>query len=106
MARLVHGSSGLLLLGAIGGGRTTVQAVIRLEELKCAVGQRFDGSVLLDLRPDSNDASVSEAETLKPSEALDRYLAGRRNDQPARSDSLFGVQADASLPAREHAGDR
>ena len=56
--------------------------------------------------PDSNDASVSEAETLKPSEALDRYLAGRRDDQPACSDSLFGVQADASLPAREHAGDR
>ena len=36
---------------------------------------------------------------LRPPEALDRYLAQQRNQQPACSESLFAVRIDASLPA-------
>ena len=44
------------------------------------------------------------AEALKPEEALGRYLAARRNEQPACADSLFAVQIDASLPALKKRG--
>jgi hypothetical protein len=43
-------------------------------------------------------------QSLKPPEALDRYLAEQRNEQPACSDSELAVEIDASLPAlKKHA---
>ena len=43
-------------------------------------------------------------QALKPPEALDRYLAQQRNEQPACSDTDFAVQIEASLPTlKKHA---
>jgi hypothetical protein len=47
---------------------------------------------------------LSHAEALKPADALERYLAARRNEQPACAESLFAVQIDASLPALKKTG--
>jgi hypothetical protein len=47
---------------------------------------------------------LSHAEALQPADALERYLAARRNEQPACADSLFAVQIDASLPALKKSG--
>ena len=47
---------------------------------------------------------LSHAEALKPTDALERYLAARRNEQPVCTDSLFAVQIDASLPAMKKQG--
>jgi hypothetical protein len=47
---------------------------------------------------------LTHAEALQPAEALDRYLAARRNVQPACSDSLFAVRIDASVPSLKKQG--
>jgi len=44
------------------------------------------------------------AGALTPPEALDRYLAGQANTQPACSDQTFAVQIDASLPTLKKHG--
>jgi len=48
--------------------------------------------------------SLSQAETLNPSEALGRYVMERSSDQPACSGSLFAVQIDAAIPALQKHG--
>ena len=47
---------------------------------------------------------LSHAEALKPTDALERYLAARPNEQAGCADSLFAVQIDASLPALKKTG--
>jgi len=48
--------------------------------------------------------TLCPGQTLKPREALDRYLAAPRNEEPACSNADFAVQIDASLPALKKHG--
>jgi hypothetical protein len=43
-------------------------------------------------------AGFCSGQSLTPDEAIDRYLTGSRDRQPGRSDWVFAVQIDASLP--------
>jgi hypothetical protein len=59
----------------------------------------LDGTALVLLLP-----GLCPARSLTPTEALDRYLAGARDQQPGCSGLVFAVQIDASLPKLRRQG--
>lgn len=74
------------------------------DECHGGIEVRFWSTILMTAALALISPILRSAQPLKPAEALDRYLAAPRNEQPACADSVFAVQVDASLPALKKHG--
>ena len=91
MGYMVYGSAGRVEPGPVDDRRASSEAGNErtTERLRRGIG----GAILL-----WSAAAVCSAQSLAPSEALDRYLARSLDQQPGGSSLVFAVRIDASLP--------